>query len=105
MKIYAKLNSENIVENVVVADEETINSFPDKEMYKLGEYPPVAKKPRADMGDLYLPDLDVFVDPKPFPSWILDENYEWMPPEPFPVIAGEYEWDEMNKTWRLSNDS
>lgn len=103
MAIYAKLNSNNIVENVIVADQEFINSLPDANSYKLGEYPVMAKKPRANMGNFYHQELDVFVEPQPFPSWALDSNYEWKPPVPFPILPGDYEWDEEIKNWRISN--
>ena len=103
MPIYAKLNSENFVENVIIAESHVINSFPidQRDLYKLGEFPITSKKPRANIGNLYLPEFDAFVDgPKPFPSWILSEEYKWQPPVPFPVVEGNYEWDEEIKDWR-----
>jgi len=40
---------------------------------------------------------DAFMSPKPYPSWVLDENYDWQPPTPKP--DGEYHWDEENQEW------
>ena len=44
--------------------------------------------------------------PKPYPSWIKDEELnEWVPPIPRPPLVGEedsiyrYEWDEENLSW------
>ena len=93
MPVYAKINSENVVENVIVAEQDFIDSLPDSNFYKLGEFPIIAKKPRANIEDVYLPELNVFVKPKPYESWILDENYDWQPPIAKPL----------KNTWGLNN--
>jgi hypothetical protein len=100
MSIYAKINSENIVENVIVAEQDFIDSLPDSSFYKLGQFPVISKKPRANIGNIYISELDIFVEPKPYASWILDENYDWQPPVPFPILSGDYEWDETIQNWR-----
>lgn len=100
MPIYAKINSENIVENVIVAEQDFIDSLPDSSFYKLGEFPIIDKKPRANMGNVYMPELNAFVEPKPYSSWVLDQNYDWQPPVPFPILPGDYEWDETIQNWR-----
>lgn len=105
MPIYAKINSENVVENVIVADQDFIDSLPDCNSYKLGEFPIISKKPRANIEDVFLPELNVFVKTKPYPSWILDENYEWQPPVAFPILSGDYEWDETIQNWRKLDGS
>lgn len=55
----------------------------------------------ARIGDSYDEDLDAFISPQPYPSWTLDDRYEWIPPisEPLPerneVPEGKhYEWNE-----------
>lgn len=51
-------------------------------------------------GMVYAPDADVFYDPiSPFPSWILDSNYDWTPPTPIPSVGGPYKWDEETVSW------
>jgi hypothetical protein len=30
---------------------------------------------------------DVFIAPQPYPSWSLDENFDWQPPTPMPTEA------------------
>lgn len=41
----------------------------------------------------------VFIAPSPFPSWTLDENYEWQPPTPMPNDGQRWRWDETTLSW------
>ena len=41
---------------------------------------------------------DVFISPKPYPSWLLDENFDWQAPTPKPNV-GDWYWDEATLTW------
>lgn len=41
---------------------------------------------------------DVFVCPRPFPSWTLDANNDWQPPTPRPEGDGWF-WDEQSLSW------
>jgi len=50
----------------------------------------------AGIGSTYDPVADAFYGPSPFPSWVLDDNYEWQPPTP--QVAG-YLWDEDTVSW------
>lgn len=57
------------------------------------------RKNYASVGYTYREDLDAFIPPQPFPSWILDENTgQWEPPVPSPV-GGSWEWDEQSVSW------
>lgn len=40
----------------------------------------------------------VFVAPRPFASWTLDENHGWQPPTPMPEGDGR-RWDEATLSW------
>lgn len=40
-----------------------------------------------------------FISPKPFASWILDENFRWEPPIPVPDDGKDYFWDEDSQQW------
>lgn len=51
----------------------------------------------AVIGGSFDPEKKMFIDPKPYPSWILDSNQEWVAPEPMP--EGSFEWDEENTSW------
>jgi len=55
------------------------------------------RKQYAGIGYIYDADADVFVAPQPYPSWTLDENYDWQPPTSKP--EGNYAWFEPNQQW------
>ena len=49
----------------------------------------------AVVGGTYDPINNVFLSPKPFPSWVLDQDYHWQPPTPWPAGGPrEWSWDE-----------
>ena len=52
----------------------------------------------AGIGWRYDTDLDVFLSPKPYPSWVLDEDLDWQPPTPVPA-EGMWSWDEPTLSW------
>jgi hypothetical protein len=39
-----------------------------------------------------------FYPPQPYPSWSLDENFDWQAPAPMPT-EGRWSWDEDSLTW------
>jgi hypothetical protein len=48
----------------------------------------------------YDEELDVFLYPKPYPSWVLsDATYLWEPPIATPTTDGQYSWDESTLSW------
>jgi hypothetical protein len=56
----------------------------------------------AGQGFMYYEPLDVFVEPKPYPSWTLDQTTAtWLPPVPKPTVPDIYDliWDEENQEW------
>lgn len=58
----------------------------------------------AGLGFTYDREKDVFVPPKPYPSWVLNETtISWEPPNPpgpMPdVSTGTYAWEEANTSW------
>lgn len=63
------------------------------------------RKNYAGIGYLYDSVRDAFVPPKPFPSWLLDEQTcLWNSPIPLPneIDAGlKYRWDEETLSWVL----
>lgn len=101
MPVYAHLNEQKIVTNIILADEEFIQSLPDKENWVYGEKTFGLNWHRANMGFLYDENLKAFLPPKPWPSWVLDSDHNWQPPVPYPETEGEYVWDENTKTWQL----
>lgn len=44
---------------------------------------------------------DVFIPPKPFPSWILNNTtWNWDAPTPMPTDGKPYIWDEATTSWK-----
>ena len=67
------------------------------------------RKNHAGIGFTYDEDRDAFIPPKPFPSWVLNEDTcRWEAPIPEPELTQEqidnnnyYIWNETNQTWEL----
>ena len=58
------------------------------------------RKNYAGMGYTYDQTRDAFIEPKPYPSWELDEDTcGWNAPTPFPDDEKEYHWDEDTTNW------
>lgn len=53
----------------------------------------------AGLGFLYNQELDIFIAPKPFASWSIDETTAtWVAPIAMPS-EGAWEWDENSQEW------
>jgi hypothetical protein len=39
------------------------------------------------------------LQPQPYPSWSLDENFDWQPPMPRPEKGIGWQWDEDSGEW------
>ena len=59
------------------------------------------RKNYAGIGFAYDADRDAFIPPKPFASWVLDEDTcTWSAPTPMPVQEGKmFVWDEPTTAW------
>ena len=58
------------------------------------------RKNYAGIGYTYDPQLDAFIPPKPFASWILDETTcLWAAPTPMPADGKQYTWSENTLAW------
>ena len=54
----------------------------------------------AGIGFTYDEERDAFVPPKPFESWVLDEDTcLWTAPIEYPADGGTYTWDESEGDW------
>jgi hypothetical protein len=108
MAHWAELDENNIVLRVIVGDNNDPNG---DEGYRwivenLGgrwlktSYNATIRKNYAGVGFYYSEDMDAFIPPKPYPSWILDEDtYQWAPPIPYPETGGPYYWNEEALDW------
>jgi hypothetical protein len=60
------------------------------------------RKHYAGIGYQYDKDFDVFISPKPYPSWKLNyTSFIWEAPVPMPEEINGYfwKWSEINKEW------
>jgi len=58
------------------------------------------RKNYAGIGYTYDPDRDAFIPPKPYPSWILNEQTcLWDAPVAMPQDGKRYVWDEPTASW------
>jgi len=108
MAHYAFLNDDNIVTEVIVGvdenelienlDPETWYGNFRKQKCVRTSYNNNIRKQYAGIGFTYNPEADVFISPQPYPSWLLDNNFDWQPPVPKP-LEGLWAWDEENFVW------
>jgi len=121
MANFAKLNDSNVVIDVNAVDNSVINNlpFPDSEPvgvafltnwsggytnWKQTSYNRNFRKNLASLGYTYDANLDAFIPPKPFPSWLLNTNScQWEPPVPYPTDGKLYIWDEATQSWVVQN--
>ena len=108
MAHYAFLDDDNIVTEVIVGTDETelIEGLDPEIWYgnfrgqvcKRTSYNANIRKNYAGIGFKYDADLDAFIPPKPFASWVLDEETaQWGAPTPRP--EGNFTWDEDTLSW------
>ena len=58
------------------------------------------RKNYAGIGYTYNPSIDAFVPPKPFASWVLNnDTAQWGAPTPMPTDGKRYSWDEATLSW------
>ena len=53
----------------------------------------------AGLGYTYDEDNDVFIPPKPYPSWTLSSNWEWEAPVNYPDSVNLHYWNENLGEW------
>jgi len=59
------------------------------------------RKNYAGKGYTYDETRDAFIAPKPYPSWVLDEDTCcWKAPTPYPEDGKSYDWDEASTSWK-----
>ena len=58
------------------------------------------RKNYAGLGFTYDPVRDAFIPPKPYNSWVLNEDScLWEAPIPYPTDSKQYSWNEETQTW------
>lgn len=108
MAHYAFLDENNIVTEVIVGVDETelieglnpeiwYGNFK-KQICKRTSYNNKIRKQYAGIGYFYDAINDVFIQPQPYKSWVLDDNFDWQPPIKKPT-EGIYNWSEIDLKW------
>lgn len=115
MAHFAQLDENNVVLRVVVVDNsvapdpapdneqqgaEFLNSIGLLGVWKQCSYHGNIRKQYPGTGFTYDVNADVFISIQPYPSWTLDDNYDWQPPIPYPTDGEQYIWDEQTQTWQ-----
>jgi len=69
--------------------------------WKQTSYSGKLRKNFAAIGGRYDAQRDAFIPPKPFPSWVLNEDTcLWDAPVAMPTEGGPYQWDEATTSWK-----
>jgi len=114
MAHYAELDANNQVLRVLVIPNEVEPTEQDGIAYleqlfgggtwRKTSYNGNIRKNYAGRGYQYDEYRDAFIAPKPFPSWLFnEETCRWYPPKPYPDPTGHdvYRWDEITTNWVL----
>jgi len=101
MSHFAKIDSNNIVENVIVAEKDFINSgvVGDEFLWVQTSYNNNFRGKYAANGDTWDKVNEVFISPQPYPSWTLDTDFTWNAPVAYPTDGLKYVWDEDTTSW------
>ena len=125
MAHYAQLDFNNFVVNIFVGRDDVVEGIDDWETYYAPEGSTVRQtsyntrggvhytdgEPSEDqtkalrfnyagIGFTYDEERDAFIPPKPFESWVLDEDTcLWVAPVPYPEDGKVYAWDEDAGDW------
>ena len=126
MAHFAKVEN-NIVTQVIVAEQDFIDILPDSNQWVKTSYnmrggvyydpntnepvedqsiiqddPARMRKNYAGIGYTYDESRDAFIPPKPYSSWTLnEETCHWDSPVPYPTDGESYIWNEETTSWDL----
>ena len=115
MAHFAELDSNNVVLRVIVVgnkDTADANGVEKEHIgaafcerlfggtWKQTSYNGNIRKNYAGIGYTYRSDIDAFVAPQPFLSWVLNDNAQWEAPVPMPQDDNRYSWDEETQSWK-----
>jgi hypothetical protein len=111
MAHYAFIDTNNIVVEVITGrnEDEIVDGISDWEKHyeqfrpglicKRTSYNENIRKNFAGIGFIYDPTLDIFLEPKPYPSWVVSaEKRNWVAPVAKPD-SGFWLWNEETKQW------
>lgn len=122
MAHFAQLDEHNIVLQVIVVSNDTVDNLPFPESEPIGiafcqsllgpdtrwaqtSYNGNFRYNYAGIGYTFDPTPTpngAFIPPKPYPSWLLNTNtFQWQAPVPYPNDGQMYYWDEATQSWVL----
>jgi|TARA_B110000858_G_C17778017_1_gene463268 hypothetical protein len=102
MSHFAKIDNNNVVTKVIVAEQEFINSgsVGDSFRWVQTSYNASFRKNFASIGGTYDKTKDAFIAPKPYASWTLvEDTCQWTAPTAYPDDGKKYEWNESTTSW------
>ena len=118
MAHFAEIDDNNVVKRViVVANKDTADANGVEKEYigaafcerllggtwKQTSYNANFRKNYAGVGYTYDAEIDAFVPPQPYPSWVLNsDTAQWEAPVPMPTDGKMYSWDEATQSWGRS---
>jgi hypothetical protein len=118
MAHFAQLDENNVVLQVIVVNNEELMDGTDESevkgiafcqelfgsdtIWRQTSYNNRFRARYAAVGGVYNPVKDVFIHPKFFPSWVLNEDTtEWEAPVPYPDDGNFYIWNESTLSWDI----
>lgn len=108
MAHFAQIDENNVVVQVLVIPDNAEDRGQDYLANDLGlggtwvqtSYNNNIRKNYAGIGFTYDSERDAFIAPKPFQSWLLnEETCRWEAPIPYPTDGVIYSWNEDNQDW------
>ena len=120
MAHFAQLNEDNLVTQVIVVANQDTADQDGVENEAIGSqfcnnllggkwvqtsYNAKIRKNYAGVGYKYDAELDAFIPPQPFNSWLLDtDKAQWKAPVDYPTEEGRFVWNEETLTWDAINE-
>lgn len=106
MSHFAKIEDGKVIQ-VIVAEQDVVDSLDgtwvQTSYNTYGNQHPEGRPLRgnyASIGFTYDSQNDVFIPPKPYESWILNQTtWLWDSPTPIPQDGKQYRWDESTTSW------
>ena len=120
MAHFAQLENNLVKQVIVVSNEDTAdeNGVENEEIgiafcsnllggtWKQTSYNGKIRKNYAGIGYTYDEGRDAFIAPKPYNSWLLDEDTcQWKAPVDYPTDNKRYSWNEETLAWDIVNDN
>ena len=98
------VNNQELLVNGVESEQAGIdflkNLFGQDTTWVQTSYNKTFRKNYAGVGFLYDKSKDGFIPPKPFDSWVLNDDCNWDAPVPMPTNGKMYTWDEESLAWK-----